>query len=360
MQRLPFFLLLMCLVTGIFSAQAQQPGGRRMEEAPPVKQSSDAKRSFFRQVVSKVNIGLSSGYGQTLYRQDLKGKSVFVQSGTHFLVPEAEIDPGFVNRSYSSWLNDPQMQPAIPRQDDKIVSGDTTHLGLSGYGGNIPLNLSLHINLIERFKVGAGFSGELFSIRDLAYSQAGERLGYYPSEIKNAFMIRYYGMLGVRVSRWYFWDFSVDTQIGKKKFISQFNNDHISGGFYYNAGLYVEHHLSEYFRITLRPSLEWSAYNMNLPEAQTTIKTQTPALYFQAGINFNYPALPRCPINRCHIQLEHVHFGKEYRGQPLPRWQNPKYGQNHPELMRNKKRSKDDTEQRLQYKKKRRKKFLFW
>lgn len=360
MQKLPFFLLLTYLFTGSLSVWAQRPGERRMEEEPPLKQSSDAKRSFFRQAISHVNIGLSTGYGYTLYRQNLEGRSVFVQNGTHFLVPDERIEPGFVNRSYSSWLNDPQNQAVIPKQDNKMVTGDTAHLGLNGHGRNIPLNLSLHVNLIDRFKVGAGFSGEIFSIDELNYTQAGELLGTYASEVHNAFMIRYYGLLGVRVSRWYFWDFSVDAQIGKKKYISQFNQGFMSGGFYYNAGLFMEHHLSEYFRITLRPSAEWSAYNMNLPEVGAAIKTQNPAFYLQAGISFNYPALPRCPINRCHIQLEHVHFGKEYRGQPLPRWQNPKYGQNHPELMRNKKRRKEDTEQRLQYKKKKRKKFFFW
>lgn len=167
-------------------------------------------------------------------------------------------------------------------------------------------------------------------------------------------------MLGYRFTRWYFWDFTADAQIGKKNFVTQFDKGQMSGGMYYNLGCLIEHHYSEYFRLTLRPSVEWSSYNMNLPEANTTLTTQNPAFYLQAGISFNYPRLPRCPINGCHAQLEHVHQGKEYRGQPVYRWQNPKYGQNHPELMRNKKRNKDDTQQRLQYKKKKRRRFLFW
>lgn len=362
MRNIKYLLLLFGLMAGSFPAWSQGGGGRQMEEEPPYQPPKNIKTSFFRKALSQVNIGLSTGYGYTLYQQDLSGYSLFRQKNEYFLVPENEINFGRVNRSFTQWLNDPQDRSnVIPtEQDMTLIGNDTTHLDLSGAGQSLPLNLSLHFNLFDRLKMGGGVSAELFSIRDLKFDGWNEVPAPYRSNVNSALMLRYYGSLGARVSRWYFWDFTVDAQIGKKKFISQFNQDLISDGLYYNAGLLIERHFSEYFRFTLRPSVEWSSYDMNLPATEKYVTTQTPAFYIQAGINFNFPRLPRCPINPCHAQLEHVHSGKEYRGQPFYRWQNPKYGQNHPELMRNKKRKKDDTEQRTSYKKKRKKRFFLW
>ncbi len=357
--KLLFLLFFMqCMVT---AGWAQQGGGRRMEEAPPVKARKEVKRSVFRNVLNKLTLGISTGYGYTRYRQNLEGYSVFKREETLFLVPDGEIVTGRVNKSFTTWLSNPlDRSDVIPLEDYPRVAGDTVSQGLSGYGQSLPLNISLHINLLDRIKVGGGFMAELHSINNLTFNEGAEVLGPYVPQVQSVPMLRYYGMLGVRAWRWYFWDFTVDTQIGKKKFISQYNQTLLSDGFYYNFGLLTEKHFSEYFRLTLRPSVEWSSYTMALGSGGESVTTNTPAIYLQAGISLNYPKLPRCPIAQCHIQLEHVHFGKEYRGQPIYRWQNPKYGQNHPELMRNKKRRGDDTEQRTQYKKKRRNKFFLW
>lgn len=351
------FFLLQCITT---AGWAQRGGGRQMEEAPPFQQGKEVKRSVFRTVLNKLTLGISTGYGHTLYRQNLQGYSVFTDGEAHYLVPGSEISPGRVNTTFTDWLHDPTQVPVIPPGNGSQVAGDTLSQGLSGYGQSLPLNISLHINLLDRLKVGGGFAAELHSIHDLTFAEGADVLGPYKTGINSAPMLRYYGMFGVRAWRWYFWDFTVDTQLGKKKFLGPFNQQLLSDGFYYNFGLLTEKHFSEYFRFTLRPSVEWASYTMALGTSGESVTTQTPAVYLQAGISLNYPKLPRCPISQCHAQLEHVHFGKEYRGQPIYRWQNPKYGQNHPELMRNKKRNKDDTEQRLQYKKKKRNKFIFW
>ncbi len=361
MQKWTTLILLFLLFTGSYNAKAQGGAGRHMEEAPPYQPPKEVKRSGFRQILSKVNVGISTGYGQTMYRQDLSGYSVFKKGDTQFLVPAGSITAGRVNRSYTNWLNAPQdRSDVIPMETDLILAGDTTQFNLSGRGQSLPLNLDFHINLADRFKIGAGLTAEIHSIKDLEYNQWGNLLGTYSSDVRSAFLLRYYGMFGVRFTRWYFWDFTADARIGKKNYMSQFDKSLLSDGLYYNFGCLIEHHYSEYFRLTLRPSVEWSAYNMELPASGESVTTQTPAFFFQAGISLNYPRLPRCPINACHAQLEHVHQGKEFRGQPIYRWQNPKYGQNDPELMRNKKRSKDDTQQRLQYKKKRRRGFFSW
>lgn len=360
-MRIRYLLLLLLFLAVTSKSMAQGGGERRMEEAPPFQAPKDVKRSIFRTVLNKVTLGISTGYGHTYYRQNLEGYSVFMRGDTHFLVPGSEITTGRVNKSFTTWLSNPvDRSDVVPLEENPRVTGDTLSQGLSGYGQSLPLNISLHVNFLDRIKVGGGFMAELHSIGDLAFANGREILGPYVSDVNAAPILRYYGMFGVRAWRWYFWDFTADTQVGKKIFPASFNRESLSDGLYYNFGLLTEKHFSEYFRLTLRPSVEWASYDMALGSSGESVRTNTPALYLQAGISMNYPKLPRCPIAQCHAQLEHVHFGKEYRGQPIHRWQNPKYGQNHPELMRNKKRKKDDTEQRLKYKKKRRNKFIFW
>lgn len=359
-MRKTFFLFLLLLGIAVPEAWAQGGEQRMMEDPPPFQPPKEVKRSFIRQALNKLTLGISTGYGHTFYRQELDGYSVVKRGDTHLLIPRSSINVGAVNTVYTNWITNPQERPEIIRPDEIMVSGDTASLGLNGYGQSLPLNLSLHINLMERVKVGGGVSAELYSIRPLHFSPYGDVLGSYDPEVNSALLLRYYGSFGVRAGRWYFWDFTPDIQLGKKKFLGNFNQDLYSNNVYYNFGLLIERHYSEYFRLTLRPSAEWASYDMRLSSAEQTVGTQAPAVYLQAGISMNYPRLPRCPINQCHIQMDHVHFGKEYRGQPIHRWQNPKYGQNHPELMRHKKRRSSDTENRLQYKKKKRNRFLFF
>lgn len=332
-----------------------------MQEEPPYQPPKNVKTSFIRKVLSRVNIGISTGYGYSLYRQNLEGYSVFNRNETFHLVPGSEINYGRVNPNYQNWISEPYYRSdVIPKEGDRAVTGDTASLGLRGAGSHLPFHLNLSVNLLDRFKIGGGVAAEVYSIGDLRFSGWEEAPAPYNSGVNSALMLRYYGSFAARVSRWYFWDFSPELQAGKKNFLTGFDKEFLADGFYYNGGLLIERHFSEYFRFTLRPSAEWSSYKMDLPEINQELTTNTPSFYLQAGISFNYPKLPRCPINQCHAQLEHVHNGKEYRGQPIYRWQNPKYGQNHPELMRNKKRTKDDTEYRLQYKKKKRRRFFFF
>lgn len=361
MRHFNRFLFLFLLCTGSFAALAQGGEGRQMQEDPPYQPPKNVKTSFFRKALSKVNFGLSTGYGYSLYRQNLSGYSVFSRSDAYYLVPENQISYGRVNLNYEQWLNDPlESRGVVPVEGVLAVTGDTINLGLKGSGSNLPFHFNLSVDLAERYKIGGGIGAEFYSIGDMRLSGWEEAPAPYKSGVKTAIMLRYYGSFAARASRWYFWDFSPELQVGQKKFITQYNQDLISGGFFYNGGLLIERHFSEYFRLTIRPSAEWSSYNMNLEAADRSLTTNTPSFYLQAGISFNFPRLPSCPVNPCQAQLEHVHGGKEYRGQPIYRWQNPKYGQNHPELMRNKKRKKDDTEQRLQHKKKRRRKFFLW
>lgn len=352
-----FGLLFLCYTPCSLFAQEerQMRGERNMQEESPdseVVKSGDVKRSPIRAILNKITIGTSLGYGLNYYRQKLP-YNVMRQGDEHYISPQS--DPSLW---YSTWLNNPQFNPlATNGTPDGMVAGDTTDLGLQGFGHSLPLSLDLHVVLLDRFRIGGGLGFEMFSIRPLNFKGDGGILMAYEPAVKNALAWRYYGMLGTRVIRWENWDHSVEVRLGKKNFLTKFEN--VNESAFFNLGFMMERHFSEYFRFTLRPSLEWFSFTSQVGEEE--LKTTDPSLYIQAGISFNYPRLPRCPISSCHIQLEHVHNGKEFRGQPIHRWQNPKYGQNHPELQRNLKRRKDDTEQQLQKRPRRKKnKFSFF
>ena len=354
--RLSGLLLLLLLSPGVVLAQEEGgiKGERNMQEKSPDAdkiKSADVKRSPVRAILNKITIGANIGYGLNYYHQKLP-YTILQDGDNHYLKPQ----PGSIS-GYSNWVSSPAFKPLLPAGDaDAVVRGDsdTTNLKLTGFGSSLPLNIDLHVVLLDRFRIGGGAGIEAFSVKTLEFKNANSVLHEYNADVSTAIAWRYYGMLGARVYSWGNWDHSVDMRLGKKKFLTQFEGS--TGKTFFNLGVTMERNYSEYFRFTFRPAVELFSYTSNkedLPE----LKTLNPSLYLQAGVNFNFPRVPRCPIDACHIQLEHVHDGKEFRGQPIHRWQNPKYGQNHPELQRNLKRRKDDTEQRLQRRPARRRHF---
>lgn len=362
---LSLLLLFVLLLAACPQVQAQRNGERQMEEEAPYQSPGAPKPNIFRTILNKITVGLYTGYGYTQYRQKLDGVSILQRNGSQYLFTSTT---GTVNASYQNWLNDPQSSlTVVPGPQDKLINSDTLALSMKGGSHSLPFGISLYGVLFDRVRLGGGLELSVFSLDALQYSE-GAQLEDYDAGIKSALAYRFYGLVGARAWRWYEYDFVPELRIGQRKFISQFANDKIDQKLITNLGLSIEKNYSELFRLVLRPSVEWSGYTMNLGGSLNTnstseaqLVTQTPAFYFQAGISLNYPRLPRCPINRCHIQLEHVHFGKEYRGQPIYRWQNPKYGQNHPipeRIKRKKKRGR--AEEDRSYRPKRKRNFLFF
>ena len=64
------------------------------------------------------------------------------------------------------------------------------------------------------------------------------------------------------------------------------------------------------------------------------------AFSIKFGVSIRYPDLPRCPLKACHTQIKHIHYGNEYRGQPLPIEQYRGYGELNPTLKKYKGRNK--------------------
>jgi hypothetical protein len=75
-----------------------------------------------------------------------------------------------------------------------------------------------------------------------------------------------------------------------------------------------------------------------------------PTLFVHFGFRYNIPEIGRCPIKAknppgteypkdftnktCRIQKKHIHGNQAFRGQPFYKKQNPKIGENHPNLIK--------------------------
>lgn len=329
-----------CLILVIFfcslaevRAQYDNPFGNTM--------GTEARRSPLRTILNQFSIGLTTGYGRTFYKHSPEGFVLIQKKGGLNIIDTASFNANGTNSGYSNWLNDAQISnELLVSPGDTIVLSDTASLGFRGNGGNVPLVFTLHYN-IGRFRIGGGVSAEFASIPDLnpTYKPSPVFIDYKP-DVKTSIQTRFFGTLGVRIYDYWDYSFAVDLQAGKLNRGAKFNQDQIESNTYLNLGLSIEKNLSEYFRLIIRPSYDIKKYDLNLPETDLFITHQQSAFYLNLGVSLNYPEIPRCKIGSCRTQLKHIHFGKEYRGQPIHRKQNPKYGENHPKLLRYKGRGK--------------------
>ncbi len=210
-------------------------------------------------------------------------------------------------------------------------SADTTEASGDFKGSGIPISGTLNFHY-KWFRLGGGAELEFHSFKD-------EEIGIAQGIIndKKTTFTKFYGNIGAEVYQ--YWDYMLvpEVQVGALKLGKGFNTDSVNNSMFVNLGVSVEKVLSEYFRIIIKPSYEIRSlerigsepadYNMN-------------AFSIKLGVSIRYPDIPRCPLKACHTQIKHIHYGNEYRGQPLPIKQNRKYGELNPVLKKYKGRNK--------------------
>lgn len=306
------------------------------------KDHQGVERSVIRKILNQFSLTLMTGYGRTYYNHDLSGFSLLQKGDNLYLIDNADLtDPG-PNTGWSDWLISPQNSEGLySSTGDALIHSDTTEIAFKVRGSSIPLLIGLHYN-ISRFRIGAGLALEYHTVGKFSPKFDESFLSGYSGKKISTLQSRFFGMVGARVYDYWDYSFAVDAQFGKHNRGSAFDKSLMEQGLYLNLGVSIEKNLSEYFRLILRPSYEFSGYTLLLPESQKTIAHKSPMAYLQAGISLTYPEIPRCPIKSCQTQMKHVHYGKEFRGQPLHKKQVPGYGENHPELEMYKGRKKGE------------------
>lgn len=297
--------------------------------------------SAFRKFLSKFSFNAQLGYGRTFYTHDISDFAILRNNGE--LVITTSDNPGVNNTVsvYKFWLNDPRQVNKTVTNTDRFVSSDSSTFRLLGRGNNIPLNLSIHFTIKEKFRIGGGATFELHSISKV-FPQKGDSLGSYESNFKSTFFKRYYGLVGYRFLAFRNLSYVAEAKIGSFKLSNKYNSSLIQKSLFFDIGVSIERHLSEYFRITMRPSFEFKNYQISVPNADVTLKHKMITPYVTIGASYSFPELKRCPVKSCHIQVNHVHGGKEYRSRrhPFYKKQNPNYGENYPQLYRYKGKNK--------------------
>jgi hypothetical protein len=296
----------------------------------------ERQKNALRQLLSKLNFGLSTGYGRTNFKHELEGFGIVQQPDSVPMIFSSN-----VGVRYSNWFNGVNGNAGAVQPGSFTVFGDTAKLGFKAKSFSIPLKATLHVEF-DRYRIGGGYSYEfvhLGAFNPLSYKSDID--GFAP-QANNFFMRKYFAMLGGMVYRYYEYAVVVDANIGGYKLGKKFDNSVIQKGIYVNLGVTGEREMSEYFRLFVRPSYEFKNYKLSLPEGSSTITHRLNAWYLNIGFTYRFPELRRCFHKDCHAQINHAHGNKEYRSRRHPIWkkQNPHYGENYPTLIKYKGKNK--------------------
>ncbi|SNS73880.1 hypothetical protein SAMN05421640_1055 [Ekhidna lutea] len=315
--------------------------------------------------LNKFSITATTGLAITNYSHKLEGVYFYQEAENQFIFSNGIENLGSSFSGYTDWLNDPQpgfetslenpfdvpfdylenpvYNPALGDQTF-LINTDTTDFGFKGASRGIPITLSIHYNF-DGFRIGGGYSYEFHFLRSLEPTAFGDQVrNYVPNTVRTRYS-RLFGLVGYRFYQFWSYDFVAELQVGKVTAGSQFNSGAISRGLYTNIGVSIENNWSEYFRVIIRPSVDFKSYTVNLPDG-AAVSHKYPTFSIQAGISINIPDIPRSPMKSDHVQLKHVYrhpvTGQkmEVRGQPIHKRQNPKVGENHRKLWRYKRKNK--------------------
>lgn len=339
------FLLLPILFLG-FNSWAQKDDKEKFT-IPLDRFYIDADNvSGFRKMLSKVHFGLSVGYGRTYYNQNLDGFSILQQQDSTPLLFDNSLDPtsGNVARGYRYWFNNVQSvdDVAVDLNNDFLVNSDTADLAFRAPGTSIPLTATIHVDFLNRYKIGGGFMFEYHRVGDFRSRNFDGEIARIPPDFGSTFYKKYFLILGAEVYRYNEYLLSIDTQIGAFNLSKKFDTGIIQKGVYFNIGATIERELSEYFSAFIRPSFDFKNFSISPPESSVSIATNMNAFYVGFGVTYRIPELKRCFIKSCTTQVNHQHGNKEYRSRrhPIYKKQNPHHGENYPRLHKNKKKNK--------------------
>ena len=300
--------------------------------------TEDSQGSTFRRIANKFTLTVTTGYGRTYYKHDIPGLTILDANGELLITDDSSLSPGSSFTAYKYWMNNPQPIVGTLKATDAIYSSDTSTFKIRGTGTNIPINLSLHYTFLEKFRIGGGATFELQSINNLRPTFS-DSLGDYQSDYKSTIFKRYFGFFGYNFKNYRNLSYVAEVKVGSFKLSKKYNYTRKSIAF--DIGVSAERHMSEYFRIILKPSIEFKNYSVALPNGNV-LKHRMITPYVTLGASYNYPDLPRCPIKFCHVQINHTHGGKKFRSRrhAIYKKQNPKYGENYPQLGRYKRKSR--------------------
>ncbi|WP_137090837.1 hypothetical protein [Mangrovivirga cuniculi] len=286
----------------------------------------------FRKFISKFSFGFSLGYGVDIYKNPLDGYSLSASSAGPFITSTSPED---TVGAIGTWMT----TPTFGGSATQTVSGDTADLKYRGVGSAIPMSITLHYNW-KRLRLGLGADLGLHFFPEMRPKFSDDDIWLYQSEKKSSFYKRFYisGEYAFKEFLDYTWAASLRLGIlNRGKIIDK---NYAKGKFFVNVGFNIERNLSEYFKVILRPQIDFKSYKMAING--NDIRVNQHGLYATIGISYRIPELKKSPMKADHVQINHILNGVEYRSNrhPFYKYQNPNYGQNHRKPTRLKKKNK--------------------
>jgi hypothetical protein len=332
----PILCLVLALSSGITPLYAQY---EREEDAtiPLEHFYIQRKKNGLRNLLSKLYFSFSTGYATTPFRHKLDGFGVVQQPDS---MPRI-FDHDNAAVRYSNWTNDVVASNSALVPGAFMVNSDTAETGFRSRTFSIPLKASLHVEF-DRYRLGGGYSLDYTRIGDFKPISYESNIRAYSLERSNMFVKHYFGMIGAMVYRYYEYSLVVDANIGGYSLGRDFAKNAMKKSIYLNLGVQAEREFSEYFRLFIRPSYEIKSYKLTIPETTQTLQHRLDGFYLNIGFTYRFPELRRCFLKTCHAQINHAHGNREYRSRrhPVYKKQNPRYGENYPELIKYKGKNK--------------------
>jgi hypothetical protein len=327
-------LLSLVLVPGIGLAQKEQEASIPLDHFYVDRQGS----GLLRKLLSKLTIGLSTGYAATPFTHTLPDVAVFQPPSGQPLV----INPASPTVGYTNWFNRFNAVPVAINPGDFVVSGDTTDLGFKSNSFAIPLKATVHVEFLKRYRIGGGYSMEFTKVNPFEPRVYAKQINNFSPDFSTFFLKKYFVLLGGSVYRYEDYLLTVDANIGGFSLGKNFDKSLIKKGVYLNLGTTVERDMSEYFRLFIRPSYDFKGYSIHFPEGGGSIKHRLNAFHFSVGASYRIPELRRCYLKECKAQVNHAHGNREYRSRvhPVHKKQNPQTGENYPSLIKYKGKNK--------------------
>jgi hypothetical protein len=278
-----------------------------------------------RKILSMFTFSVSSGYQLNTYRITTTDYTMVNYADEALLSPGQGTSP---STGFTHWLSNPEGPNALSRNEIRqVFGGDSLSNQWSGLGQSIPVNLSVHYTLAERFRIGLGVQQEFGSGpgRINRKGSTSEEMAIdYPSSKAN--VRRIFVMLGARIVDYKRYTLSADLQIGNSKYLGGFDSTTV-GSNTINLGLAAEYNFSIYSAAFLRAGIESRSYTLNKLNLPVPLQVNNPVYGMTFGLRFRIPDLKSCPISSCQVRYIHGHDGFEFRGSSIFRKQNLKYGE---------------------------------
>ncbi len=325
-----FIIIFLVSLVGLTDGYAQYEN--ESDATVPLDKFYIKRHKGKRGILSRINIGLSTGYGSSTLKHKLDGYGIIQNRDSMPVIFKTDS----IAATYSNWFNDSQRVTSTPQPDGAsyVINSDTSTIGFKAKAFSIPLKATIHYEF-NRYRIGGGYSIEYMHIGTFKPLTHADKISGFSSQKSSLWLKHYFGMIGGKVYRYENYVLVADVNIGGYKLGKNFNNGIIKRGIYVNLGVAVERELSEYFRAFVRPSFEIKTFKLNVPDAPV-IKHHFNAFYINVGVTYRFPELRKCPLDDCHAQKNHAHGNKEYRSRrhPIYKKQNPHYGENYPVILK--------------------------